>query len=104
MKIRWLGLGFGAALTLAGVMVPAVTAQADSGSSCPTYPGAFCTAPSTAGLDGSTPAPVTKAVVVSSGSLAFTGADIEEMTVFGAGALVAGGVLVRRSRRRRLPA
>jgi carbonic anhydrase/acetyltransferase-like protein (isoleucine patch superfamily) len=47
---------------------------------------------------------VTKAVVVSSGSLAFTGADIEEMTAFGAGALVIGGGLVRRSRRRRLPA
>jgi hypothetical protein len=48
---------------------------------------------------------VTKAATaVSSGSLAFTGADIEEMTVFGAGALVVGGVLVRRSRRRRLPA
>jgi LPXTG-motif cell wall-anchored protein len=32
--------------------------------------------------------------------LAFTGADIEEMTVFGAGALVVGGVLMGRSRRR----
>jgi hypothetical protein len=46
----------------------------------------------------------TKAVSVSSDALAFTGADIEEMTALGAGALVVGGVLVRRSRRRRLPA
>jgi hypothetical protein len=45
---------------------------------------------------------VTKAaVVVSSSSLAFTGADIEEMTLFGGGALIVGGTLVRRSRRRR---
>jgi hypothetical protein len=102
MKIKWLGLGFGAALTLAGVTVPAVAAQADASASCPQYPAAFCTSPSTA--DGPAPAPVTKAVVVSSNSLAFTGADIEEMTLFGAGALVVGGTLVRRSRRRRTPA
>jgi hypothetical protein len=37
----------------------------------------------------------------SGGSLPFTGADIEEMTAFGAGALLIGGVLVRRSRQRR---
>jgi hypothetical protein len=97
MKTKWLGLGFGVAMTLAGVTVPAVAAQADPGSSC--YP--LCTSPSTAGQDGPAPAPVTKAVAVSSNSLAFTGADIEEMTVLGAGALVVGGALVRRSRRRR---
>jgi len=99
MKIRWLGLGFSAALTLAGVTIPAVAAEASPSSTCYT----LCTSPSTGGHDP-TPAPVTKAVVVSSGSLAFTGADIEEMTAFGAGALVIGGGLVRRSRRRRLPA
>jgi hypothetical protein len=37
----------------------------------------------------------------SGGSLPFTGADIEELTAFGAGALLIGGVLVRRSRNRR---
>ena len=102
MKIRWLGIGLGAALTLAGVTVPAVAAQAATGSTCYT----LCTSPGTpnGGTAPDGPAPVTKAVVVSSGSLAFTGADIEEMTVFGAGALVVGGVMVRRSRRRRLPA
>jgi LPXTG-motif cell wall-anchored protein len=36
-----------------------------------------------------------------SGSLPFTGADVEELTAIGVGALVVGGVLVRRSRNRR---
>jgi hypothetical protein len=93
MKIRLLGLGLGTALTLAGVMVPAVAASADSGSTC--YTG--CTAPLPS---GDAPVPATKTDAVSSGALAFTGADIEEMTVFGAGALVVGGALVRRNRRR----
>jgi hypothetical protein len=92
MKTRWIGLGLGTVLTLAGVMVPAVTASADA-TTC--YTG--CT-PSLPSADA--PAPVTKTVSVSSSHLAFTGADIEEMTAFGAGALVVGGVLVRRSRRR----
>jgi hypothetical protein len=35
------------------------------------------------------------------GSLPFTGADIEEMTIGGVGALLLGGVLLRRSRNRR---
>ena len=37
----------------------------------------------------------------SGGSLPFTGADVEELTAFGVGALLVGGVLVRRSRNRR---
>jgi hypothetical protein len=93
MKIRLLGLGLGTALTLAGVMVPAVAASADSGTTC--YVACSPPLPS-----GDAPAPVTKTDAVSSGALAFTGADIEEMTAFGAGALVIGGVLVRRGRRR----
>jgi hypothetical protein len=35
------------------------------------------------------------------GSLPFTGADIEEMTIGGVGALLLGGLLLRRSRNRR---
>jgi hypothetical protein len=92
MKIRWLGLGLGTILTLAGVTVPAATANADS--TC--YTG--CSGPPPSGHDS--PPPAAKTVSVSSTDLAFTGADIEEMTAFGAGALVVGGVLVRRSRRR----
>jgi hypothetical protein len=37
----------------------------------------------------------------SGGVLPFTGADVEEMTAIGAGALLIGGILVRRSRNRR---
>jgi len=91
MKMRLLGLGLGSALTLAGVMVPSVTANADS--TC--YMG--CPAPPP---DANAPPPVTKAAHVASTDLAFTGADIEELTVLGAGALVVGGALMRRSRRR----
>ena len=92
MKIRWLGLGLGSMMTLAGVMLPAMPANAES--TC--YTG--CPAPPPSSHDG--PLPVTKTVSVSSGALAFTGADIEQMTAIGGGALVMGGVLVRRSRRR----
>jgi hypothetical protein len=94
MKIRLLGLGLGSILTLAGVIVPSVTASADSSSTC--YMGCAPLPPSS----HDAPPPVTKTVAVSSSALAFTGADIEEMTVIGGGALLVGGVLVRRSRRR----
>ncbi len=92
MKMRWLGLGLGCTLTLAGVMVPAVAANADS--TC--YTGCSSPPPSSHTPDGT----VTKAQTASSTNLAFTGADIEEMTVIGGGALIVGGVLVRRNRRR----
>jgi LPXTG-motif cell wall-anchored protein len=97
MKIRLIGLGLGSILTLAGVVVPSMTASADS-TTC--YIG--CTPPPPSSHDG--PPPVTKAVSVPSSALAFTGADIEEMTIIGGGALLAGGVLMRRSRRRNRPA
>jgi hypothetical protein len=90
MKTRWLGLGLGVTLTLAGVMIPAATAGADS--TC--YTGCTPTTP-----DGHPPAAAVDAQV-SSSDLAFTGADIEEMTAIGAGALIVGGVLLRRNRRR----
>jgi hypothetical protein len=94
MKTRLLGIGLGSILTLAGVIGPTMTASADS-STC--YTG--CTTPPPSSHDG--PPPVTKTVSVKTSSLAFTGADIEEMTVIGGGALVAGGFLMRRSRRNR---
>ncbi|HXQ62544.1 MAG TPA: hypothetical protein VN796_09435 [Acidimicrobiales bacterium] len=43
----------------------------------------------------------TAATGSSGGSLPFTGADVEELTAGGVGALVVGGVLLRRSRNRR---
>jgi LPXTG-motif cell wall-anchored protein len=45
------------------------------------------------------PAPAATTVSASSTSLPFTGADVEELAVLGVGAIVAGGVLMRRRRR-----
>jgi hypothetical protein len=90
MRTRLLGLGLGLTLTVAGVMVPAATASAES--TC--YTG--CTPVN----DGGHPPAEPVAAKVSSSELAFTGADIEEMTAIGAGALIVGGVLLRRNRRR----
>jgi hypothetical protein len=65
-----------------------------------------CSSPST-GLpttsDGGAPAPITtpaSAASTTSGGLAFTGADISELVAISVGALGAGAVLVRFSRRR----
>lgn len=59
--------------------------------------GADGVAPAALPVDGPTPAKVTP---VSTGptSLPFTGADIEELAVVGAGAVLAGGLLLRRRR------
>lgn len=91
MTMRLLGLGLGSLLTLVGVAVPTVSASADT--TC--YTG--CTAPTPTAHDPFTTAKVQTAPA---GSLAFTGADIEEMTVIGGGALLVGGVLALRGRRR----
>ena len=101
MNRKLLGLGLGLALSTLGVMAVPTMAFADS--TC--YTG--CSGPATG---ASTPpptqapaepvsAPVEPAQAPASGGLAFTGADIEGMAAVGAGALVAGGLLVRRSRR-----
>ena len=98
MKSKLVGLGLGLALSAVGVVVAPTMASADS--TC--YTG--CSTP-----NGSTTVPVTTPVTpvvptqepLSSGGLALTGADIEEMAAVGAGALLVGGVLVRRSRRQR---
>ena len=98
MKSKLLGLGLGLALTTVGVAaVPATAAFADS--TC--YTG--CTTPATS--PPSTPLVSQPAAVpveptaAGAASLPFTGADIEGMAAIGAGALVAGGLMVRRSRR-----
>jgi uncharacterized surface anchored protein len=107
MKSKLLGLGLGLTLSTLGVaVVPATASFADT--TC--YTG--CTTPITsppaptpevAPTVSTTPAPTptTEPPVVkaAASSLPFTGADIEEMAVVGAGALVVGGLLVRRSRR-----
>ncbi len=99
------GVGMGALLTIPVATMVSSTAGADT-------PGCYtgCSSPST-GLpvtsgDGSA-APIT---VVSASSattasgLAFTGADLGELVAISAGALGAGTLLVRVSRRRRTAA
>jgi hypothetical protein len=116
MRIKLLGLGAGLAfITLGVVALPGAVASAatTTGNTAagPCYPACPPTAPQS-GVTVTTPAPqVTVAPAVktapaaaptqapTSGGLPFTGADISEMAAVGAGALVLGGVLVRRSRR-----
>jgi hypothetical protein len=108
MKSKILGLGLGLAVSTLGVVaVPAAVAFADTPAATATpntcYTG--CTTPLTS--PPTTPVPVVsvpiepKAAPVAGGGLPFTGADISEMAAVGAGALVAGGLMVRRSRRLR---
>jgi hypothetical protein len=104
MKSKILGLGLGLAVSTLGVVaVPAAVAFADTPAPSTCYTG--CTTPLTS--PPTTPVPVVsapiepKAAPVAGGGLPFTGADISEMAAVGAGALVAGGLMVRRSRRLR---
>ena len=97
-----LGVGMGALLSIPVATMVTSTAGATGTSTC--YPG--CTAPTT-GLpttsgSGSGAAVTTPASAASStGGLAFTGADLSELVIISVGALGAGTVLVRYSRRRR---
>ena len=104
MKSKLLGLGLGLTLSALGVAaVPAAAAFADTApTTC--YTGcttAITSPPVTPVVTQATPvvepAPIAK--VAGGGSLPFTGADIEEMAAVGAGALLVGGLMVRRSRR-----
>ena len=64
----------------------------------PPVPGATGAVTTATVPDGPAPAAATT-VSASSTSLPFTGADVEELAVLGVGAIVAGGVLMRRRRR-----
>ena len=129
MTMRRLGRGLGAAaMALAVVGISSVTASADS--TCYTGCSPTTTVITGTGGghgggtggSGGTKSPVTKSggsgssgsgssgsgarttaesTASSGGSLPFTGADVEELTVGGVGALLVGGVLLRRSRNRR---
>jgi hypothetical protein len=100
MRSKLLGLGLG--LTLSTLGVVAVPSMAFADATC--YTG--CTTP----LTGVSTPVVTPAVVTTPApppiepaqaatGLALTGADIEGMATIGAGALLVGGLMVRRSRR-----
>jgi hypothetical protein len=93
-------VGMGALLAIPVSTMVTSTAGADT-TTC--YVG--CSSPST-GLpttsDGGSSAPITThaSAPTTSGGLAFTGADISELVAISVGALGAGAVLVRFSRRR----
>ena len=102
MNRKLLGLGFGVALSVFGVVSIPATAFADS--TC--YTG--CSTPSSGSNNSVTPPPSAPAAAQTappsnpaSGGLAFTGADIAEMAAVGGGALLVGGALMQRSRRQR---
>src|SRR5215472_12993556 len=100
MKRKLLGLGFGVALSTAGVVLAPAAAFADA--TC--YTG--CSTPSTGNNNPATPSAPAQAQTQppsnpASGGLPFTGADIAEMAAVGAGAVLVGGALVQRSRRQR---
>jgi hypothetical protein len=97
-KLVGLGLGLAALSTLGVVAVPAV-AYADATGNTTCYTG--CSAPQPPVPPQVVVAPTEPKQAAASGGLAFTGADIEGMAAIGAGALVVGGALVRRSRRQR---
>jgi hypothetical protein len=102
MKSKLLGLGLGLTLSTLGVVaVPAAVAFADTApSTCYTGCETSITSPpvTTAVTPVVTePAPIAK--TAAGATLPFTGADIEEMVAVGAGALMVGGLMVRRSRR-----
>ena len=105
MKSKLLGLGLGLTMSALGVAaIPAAAAFADTSVQPATcYTG--CTTPATGTSTPVTVAPVPLQVAPvqepTASGLPFTGADIEEMAAVGAGALILGGVMVRRSRRQR---
>jgi len=106
MKSRLLGLGLGLTMATLGVAaVPAAAAFADTApSTC--YTGcttAITSPPVTTATVTPVTTPVTEPAPIAQtqagSTLPFTGADIEEMAAVGAGALMVGGLMVRRSRR-----
>src|ERR1700688_3870807 len=105
MRNKLLGLGLG--LTLSTLGVAAVPTMAFADTTCYTGcagPAAGTSVPVTTPVTTPAPAPlVTPAAepATQAAGLALTGADIEGMAAIGAGALLVGGVMVRRSRRLR---
>jgi hypothetical protein len=95
MRSKLLGLGLGLTLSTLGVVAVPTVAFADA--TC--YTG--CSSPGGGTVPATVPvsAPVEPTQAPAAGGLALTGADIEGMAAVGAGALVVGGLLVRRSRR-----
>ena len=104
MKLRVLMFALGIGTVVCGVI--GLAPQGASATAPCTYPAAPCTSPNGGGGGGDgggSPVvpggPVTKGAS-GDGSLAFTGADIEQMVGIGTGLIAVGGLLFWRSRRR----
>jgi hypothetical protein len=93
-KVLACGLGMGALMAVPVIGMASGTAGAD-GPGC--YTG--CTAPTSGVTSANADGSPTTSPVTSSSTLAFTGADLGEMALIGIGAVGAGTLLVRRSRR-----
>ncbi|HXW34979.1 MAG TPA: hypothetical protein VEJ87_10410 [Acidimicrobiales bacterium] len=109
MKVRTAKfvVGIGA---LVGVTLGVAPAMASAATTCNAYPASVCTSPSsgndggkplTSGASGTSGEVKTTSATTTTGELAFTGADIEQLVVIGVGCVAVGGVLLRRGRRQR---
>jgi hypothetical protein len=100
-SLKRIVLGAGLAVSLAGVAQIPSAAYGDScyptcnAPTVPTNGGGGVTSPATSSNSGGQ-APVQ----APSSALAFTGTDIEELSAIGVAAILGGGLLVRRGRRR----
>ena len=90
-----IGIGIATAVPVISIFPGAASADATCYTGCPN-PTPGSTLPFTNG-----PSTPTASTSVTQSSLPFTGADIGELAVVGVGAIGAGTVLLRRSRRRR---
>jgi hypothetical protein len=94
-------LGVLLAVPVGGLLAGAAGADTTCYTGCTTPTTGITTTPAATPSDGGSPATTAKVVSTptSSGGLAFTGADIEEMAVIGVVAIGVGAVLVRGRRR-----
>jgi hypothetical protein len=94
-------LGVLLAVPVGGLLAGAAGADTTCYTGCTTPTIGITTTPAATPSDGGGPATTAKVVSTptSSGGLAFTGADIEEMAVIGVVAIGVGAVLVRGRRR-----
>jgi len=100
-KVEKLLLGAGLSVSALGVAAIAVPTAAYAQENCTYNSGGAIISCTTVSAEGGTPTPsVTPAVSASSSNLPFTGADIEQLAAIGGGAVLIGGLLVVRSRRR----
>ncbi len=106
MRKKFLVLGLLLAVTTLGVAAVSAAAYADSTcyTGCTTPITGNSTTPVTVAPTPATSLPIVPKTATTSGGLALTGADIGGVATIGAGALVVGGLMIRRSRRHRAAA